>query len=93
MFSFHEKCVSLKRFISFLSSCLFLSYSSLTQGTQRILVFGLLEGVKGIPIHEDRRIDRRDHKAKRSAMQQYIEVEQKPAGGRGEQSPQLEGVA
>jgi hypothetical protein len=38
--------------------------------------------------------DRRDHKVKRSAIQQqYIEVEQKPAGGKREQSPQSEGMA
>jgi exportin-5 len=65
-----------------------------SERTQRILVLELLEGVRGVSIHEAGKIDRRDHKAKRSAMQQqYMEVEQKPAGGKREQSPQLEGMA
>jgi exportin-5 len=65
-----------------------------SERTQRILVLELLEGVRGVSIHEAGKIDRRDHKAKRSAMQQqYMELEQKPAGGKREQSPQLEGMA
>jgi exportin-5 len=65
-----------------------------SERTQRVLVLELLEGVRGVSIHEAGKIDRRDHKAKRSAMQQqYMEVEQKPAGGKREQSPQLEGMA
>jgi exportin-5 len=65
-----------------------------SERTQRILVLELLEGVRGVSIHEAGKIDRRDHKAKRSAMQQqYMEVEQKPTGGKREQSPQLEGMA
>jgi exportin-5 len=65
-----------------------------SERTQRILVLELLEGVRGVSIHEAGKIDRRDHKAKRSAMQQqYMEVEQKSTGGKREQSPQLEGMA
>ncbi|KAG9734949.1 nuclear import and export protein Msn5, partial [Aureobasidium melanogenum] len=65
-----------------------------SERTQRILVLELLEGVRGVSIHEAGKIDRRDTKAKRSAMQQqYMEVEQKPAGGKREQSPKLEGMA
>jgi exportin-5 len=65
-----------------------------SERTQRILVLELLEGVRGVSIHEAGKIDRRDHKAKRSAMQQqYMEVEQKSVGGKREQSPQLEGMA
>ena len=65
-----------------------------SERTQRVLVLELLEGVRGVSIHEAGKIDRRDHKAKRSAMQQqYMEVEQKPAGGKREQSPKLEGMA
>jgi exportin-5 len=65
-----------------------------SERTQRVLVLELLEGVRGVSIHEAGKIDRRDLKAKRSAMQQqYMEVEQKPAGGKREQSPQLEGMA
>ncbi|KAG9685480.1 nuclear import and export protein Msn5, partial [Aureobasidium melanogenum] len=65
-----------------------------SERTQRILVLELLEGVRGVSIHEAGKIDRRDTKAKRSAMQQqYMEVEQKPAGSKREQSPKLEGMA
>jgi len=65
-----------------------------SERTQRVLVLELLEGVRGVSIHEAGKIDRRNHKAKRSAMQQqYMEVEQKPAGGKREQSPKLEGMA
>lgn len=63
-----------------------------SERTQRVLVLELLEGVRGVSIHEAGKIDRRDMKQKRSAMQQqYMEVEAKPAN-RGE-SPKLEGMA
>ncbi|KAI5196351.1 hypothetical protein E4T39_07845 [Aureobasidium subglaciale] len=67
--------------------------ASNSERTQRILVLELLEGVRGVSIHEQGKIDRRDVRSKRSAMQQqYMEVEQKTAGKR-EQSPKLEGMA
>lgn len=64
---------------------------------QRLLVLELLEGVRGVSIHEAGKIDRRGMRAKRSALaQRYMEVEGGASGGasgkRGE-SPKLEGMA
>lgn len=65
-----------------------------SERSQRTYVLDLLEGVRGVSIHEAGKIDRRDTKAKRSAMQQgFMEVEAKAkVDGRGE-SPGLEGMA
>ncbi|GAB7356132.1 hypothetical protein MBLNU459_g6730t1 [Dothideomycetes sp. NU459] len=64
-----------------------------SERTQRLLVLDLLEGVRGVSIHEAGKIDRRDTKTKRSVMQQgFMEVETKPEGKKGE-SPGLEGMA
>jgi exportin-5 len=68
--------------------------ASASERTQRALVLELLEGVRGVSIHEMGKIDRRDGKAKKSAlMMQYMQVEEKSGGGKREQSPQLEGMA
>lgn len=59
---------------------------------QRALVLGLLEGVRGVSIHEQGRIVAKG-KAKRSkVMEQFMEVESKPTVVRGN-SPGLEGMA
>lgn len=68
--------------------------ASASERTQRVLVLELLEGVRGVSIHEMGKIDRRDGKGKKSAlMMQYMQVEEKSGGGKREQSPQLEGMA
>lgn len=60
---------------------------------QRALVLEVLEGVRGVSIHEAGKIDRRDVKQKRSAMQQqFMETDQKAVVQRGG-SPGLEGMA
>lgn len=59
---------------------------------QRVLVLELLEGVRGVSIHEAGKIERRDGRPKRSAMQQqFMEVEKQPTIERGG-SPGLEGL-
>lgn len=65
-----------------------------SERAQRALVLDLLEGVRGVSIHEQGKIDRRDVKTKRSAMQQgFMEVEAKPKIERRGESPGLEGMA
>lgn len=60
---------------------------------QRALVLDLLEGVRGISIHEAGRIAREAPRKQRSAMQQqYMEVEQKSAVVAGDDVG-LDGIA
>ena len=60
---------------------------------QRAIVLDLLEGFRGVAIHEQGKLPRPDPKKSRSAMQEkYMSVEVQ-ANGKREPSPDLSGVA
>ncbi|KAK4988631.1 karyopherin [Elasticomyces elasticus] len=65
---------------------------STSERQRRALVLGLLEGVRGVSIHESGKISRTPKEARSALQTQYMEVEQQPVVQRGE-SPGLEGIA
>ncbi|KAK4556333.1 karyopherin [Recurvomyces mirabilis] len=59
---------------------------------QRSLALELLEGVRGVSIYEAGKIARETPKKKDNALQQYMEVEQRPTSAQGDEAG-LDGVA